>query len=125
MKGKIITIVVLVILAGFLYFLVTTPGKTGKLDSFASCIKDSGAVFYGAFWCPHCRDQKALFGRSAKNLPYVECSTPDGNGQIQYCKDKDIKGYPTWDFKDGSRKSEVLSLNDLSSITGCALPENL
>lgn len=58
MKGKIITIIVLVVLAGFLYFLVTTPGKSGKLDSFASCLKDSGVTFYGAFWCPHCRDQK-------------------------------------------------------------------
>lgn len=125
MKGKIITVIVLLVLAGFLYFLVTTPGKAGRLDSFATCIKDSGATFYGAFWCPHCRDQKALFGRSAKNLPYVECSTPDSKGQTQECIDKGIKGYPTWEFKDGSMKDQILSLEELASITSCALPADL
>ncbi len=122
MKGKIITLVVLLAVVGLVVFLVKAPGKPGKLDGFASCLKDSGAVFYGAFWCPHCRDQKALFGRSQKNLPYVECSTPDGNGQTQECKDKEIKGYPTWEFGDGSVKNSVLSLEDLAGITGCVLP---
>lgn len=125
MKAKIITVIVLLALVGLVIFLVKTPGKPGKLDGFASCIKESGTTFYGAFWCPHCRDQKALFGRSAANLPYVECSKPDGNGQLQVCTDKGIKGYPTWEFKDGSRKDSVLSLEELASTTGCALPQNI
>ncbi len=33
-----------------------------------------GALFYGASWCPHCQQQKALFGASAGRLPQVECS---------------------------------------------------
>ncbi len=122
MKGKIIAIVVIVFLIGLAVFLALAPSKPGKLDGFATCIKDSGAIFYGAFWCPHCRDEKALFGRSAKKLPYVECSTPDSNGQLKSCTDKGIKGYPTWDFKDGTRKAQVLSLEELASITGCKLP---
>ena len=65
----------------------SAPVPAGKYDTFAQCLKDQGATFYGAFWCPHCKDTKALFGSSVNLLPYVECSTPDGNGQLQVCKD--------------------------------------
>lgn len=98
-------------------------GKPGKYDEFAMCIKDKGAVFYGAFWCPHCQSQKKLFGKSAKLLPYVECSTPNGSNQTQICIDKDITGYPTWEFADGSRINGEVSLETLSEKTGCVLPQ--
>ncbi len=75
------------------------PAEGSNLDDFAKCIKDSGAAFYGAFWCPHCKDQKALFGDSAQYLPYVECSTPDGNSELQVCADRGVTVYPTWKFK--------------------------
>ena len=67
----------------------------GKYDTFATCLKDKGATFYGAFWCPHCQAQKKLFCSSAKLLPYVECSTADGQGQNKICTDAGIAGYPT------------------------------
>jgi len=82
-------------------WLVKTPGKqvASKYDSFATCIKDSGATFYGAFWCPHCQEQKAAFGKAQKLLPYVECSNPDGKSQNLICEAAKITGYPTWDFQ--------------------------
>jgi thiol-disulfide isomerase/thioredoxin len=99
------------------------PAGPGKLDQFAICLKDKGATFYGAFWCPHCQAQKKLFGTSAKLLPYVECSTPDGNAQTQICIDKGIKGYPTWEFADGSRPfSGEATLVQLAEKTSCVLP---
>ena len=105
-------------------WLIKTPGKSGKLDTFASCIKDSGAIFYGAFWCPHCQNQKAMFGVSAKLLPYVECSTPDGRNQLPICTEAMVTGYPTWVFTDGSRESGEVSLERLSEKTNCQLPED-
>ena len=75
------------------------PAEGANLDEFAKCIADSGAKFYGAFWCSHCKDQKDLFGDSAQYLPYVECSTPDGNNQLPVCADEGIKIYPTWRFR--------------------------
>lgn len=96
--------------------------QPGKYDEFAQCIKDSGAVFYGAFWCPHCQDQKKMFGKSEKKLPYVECSIPSGQGQTQICTDKKIEGYPTWEFKDGSRVTDVLTFQELSQKTSCSIP---
>src|SRR3989344_2965714 len=72
--------------------------ESGSLDDFAKCIADKGAKFFGAFWCPHCEDQKKLFGDSAQYLPYVECSTPDGKGQLEVCSSQNVKVYPTWEF---------------------------
>ncbi len=96
--------------------------RPGKLDEFAQCLKEKNAVFYGAFWCPHCQNQKKMFGKSVRLLPYVECSTPDGRGQKEICKEKNIDGYPTWEFSDGSRLNGEISLEKLREKTGCALP---
>jgi len=97
--------------------------ELGKYDQFAQCLGEKGATFYGAFWCPHCNDQKKLFGSSKTLLPYVECSTPDGNGQSQICIEKGVSSYPTWEFADGSRPfSGVVPLVDLAAQTGCVLP---
>ncbi len=101
----------------------STPPGPGKYDNFALCLKDKGAVFYGAFWCPHCQATKKLFGSSQKLLPYVECSTLDGSAQLQACKDKKIEGYPTWEFADGSRLNGEIPLQQLADKTSCSLPK--
>ena len=99
-----------------------TSAAPGKYDTFAQCLKDKGAIFYGAFWCPHCQAQKKMFGSSVKLLPYVECSTPDGSAQTKECKEKGIDGYPTWEFSDGSRLSGEIPLEQLAEKTSCPLP---
>ena len=118
--GIIILLIVLGVGASF--FVTSGPGK---LDTFAQCIKSKGIIFYGAFWCPHCQRTKAMFGTSAKLLPYVECSTPDGKGQTQICIDKKIQTYPTW---VSTATTTVLigehTLQELSDFSGCPLPVN-
>ena len=123
-KNTLIWSAVSILVVAGVVWLIMLPTKPGKLDAFASCIKESGATYYGAFWCPNCKNQEALFGRSARLLPRVECSTPDGSGQLKVCQDADIKGYPTWDFANGTRESGTLPLERLSEATGCLLPEN-
>jgi len=123
----IIGIAVLIIGASVYLYLnntVDVGGGPGELDEFAQCLNDSGAVFYGAFWCPHCQNQKALFGKSEKLLNYVECSTADGRGQLAVCRDKNITGYPTWEFADGSRLSGEVSLETLAEKTECSLEKD-
>lgn len=104
--------------------VLMTPKTTTRndLEPFAKCISDKNAKFYGAFWCPHCQDQKKLFGTAKNLIPYIECSTPDGNGQLQVCADAKIDGYPTWVFSDGSTLSGSLSLEELAEKTSCELP---
>ena len=96
----------------------------GEYDTFATCLAEKGAKFYGAFWCPNCAAQKELFAASAKKLPYVECSPPNRRGQYAVCRDAGIERYPTWEFPDGSRQEGVLSLETLSEKTGCALQKD-
>ncbi len=101
MKTKffILFIVIVVLLVGGLGMFLG-KGKSAKLDAFAQALKANGAEFYGAFWCPHCQEQKAEFGNSKKYLPYIECSNPD-NSQKQICIDNKIESYPSWKFKNG------------------------
>ena len=123
-KGMLIfwLIVIALIVAGIGASFVANRGP-GQLDGFAQCLKDKGAIFYGAFWCPHCQATKKMFGKSARLLPYVECSTPDGQGQLQICKDKNITSYPTWVFPDGPTLSGERTLMELASSSSCVLPQ--
>jgi thiol-disulfide isomerase/thioredoxin len=119
---KSITIFISIILVIVLASFVKGPAKAGKYDEFAKCLGDKEALFYGAFWCTHCQAQKKMFGKSAKLLPYVECSTADGRDQTEICKEKKIEAYPTWIFSDGSRLSGEIALERLAEKTSCALP---
>jgi hypothetical protein len=125
MKKFVYILIGLIVLVGIVYVFVAPPkAVAGKYDAFATCIAQSGATFYGAFWCPHCQAQKAEFGSSAHLLPYVECSTPDGQSQTQVCKDKGIVEYPTWQFAGATTTTPgVESLSDLAQKTGCPLPQ--
>ncbi len=116
-------IIIIAVIGAFTSLFVYSASKPGKLDSFATCLKDSGAEFYGAFWCPHCKNQKNMFGKSQKLLPYVECSTPDGKGQLDICTEKKVEGYPTWIFADDTRATGEVPLTDLAEKTGCSLPQ--
>lgn len=99
-----------------------SSSRPSQLDGFAQCLKEKGVVFYGAFWCPHCANTKAMFGSSAKLLPYVECSTPNGQDQLEICKERKITNYPTWIFSDGTILTGERTLSELSQASGCSLP---
>lgn len=124
---KIFILVIVLLILGTVVLAMTSDrgdvGAPGKYDQFAQCLEEKGAVFYGAFWCPHCQAQKKMFGTSHKFLPYVECSTADGNGQTQACIDKGISSYPTWEFADGSLLKGEVDLVTLAEKTSCILPE--
>src|SRR5665811_873658 len=66
---KIFVSVIIILILGVAMTILTrrtnAPEVPGQYDEFAQCIKDSGTVFYGAFWCSHCQAQKKMFGSSA------------------------------------------------------------
>ncbi len=102
---------------------VTDTPTAPDLVQFAKDIADSGAVFYGAAWCPHCTDQKELFEDGQVFLPFVEATNPDRTPN-QISLDNNITTYPTWVFADGSRLTGTQSLEALSDATGIAIPES-
>ena len=98
------------------------PASLKGLDKFAYCLTQNNIAMYGAYWCPHCANQKARFGSAFKYVHYVECS-PNGQNapQARICTDKGVENYPTW-IKDGSdvRPGE-LELAQLADWSGCTL----
>jgi len=88
------------------------------LKALAVHLRDSGARFYGAYWCPTCQKQKALFEASVERLPYVEC-TPDGRNGVRNfdCVSNDIKDYPTW-IINGRRHTGLIPVDGLAALSG-------
>jgi hypothetical protein len=96
--------------------------QSHRLDAFAQCLTAKGAKMYGAFWCPHCAEQKELFGASFKYAPYIECGIKGSQGIAQVCTDNGVKRFPTWVYPDGTRTEGKRSLDYLSEETSCPLP---
>lgn len=102
---------------------ITTTSGEAEI-ALAKYLKQIGAKEYGAFWCPHCHDQKQLFGKEASALfEYIECDPNGKNARPQVCKDAKIEGYPTWVIK-GQKYSGVYSLEKLAEMTGYQGPRN-
>jgi len=104
------------------YYILYYRKPVSTLDNFAKCLKAKGAKMYGAWWCPHCADQKEMFGFAFQYVNYVECS-PEGQRIINdVCKQAGVKNFPTWQFPDGSRTEGTQPLAVLAQKTGCTLP---
>lgn len=93
------------------------------ISALARHLDETGAKFYGAYWCPSCEKQKELFQASAERLPYVECS-PHGRGtpQSTTCQSLQIADYPTWIIR-GQRVTGMLTLEELARYSGFDVPE--
>jgi hypothetical protein len=96
--------------------------QSARLNAFAQCLNAKGTKMYGAFWCPHCADQKEMFGSSFKYVNYVECGVKGSRTLAQVCTDAGIQHFPTWVFADGTRVEGAHQLDFLGQETGCALP---
>ncbi|MFH1590305.1 MAG: hypothetical protein ABIC95_00095 [archaeon] len=103
--------------------LLVGCGPKTNYDSFVQCISDSGAKMYGAYWCPHCVENKEAFGASKDAIPYVECSKPNRADQTPECIEAGIQSYPTWEFGDGQRIEGAMSMLQLAQRTGCSLSD--
>jgi uncharacterized membrane protein len=92
------------------------------LRELAEHLTNAEAKFYGAYWCPHCQEQKLVFGSSAKRLPYVECSPNGQKGpRATACVVQNIQNYPTWVI-GGRHVDRVLSVAQLASYSGFQPP---
>lgn len=106
--------VAILVVISIIYFAIPRV-EDGEYDTFATCTNEKGLVMYGTDWCPHCQNQKALFGSSFENVNFVNCDFNEAE-----CNTNGVTGYPTW--KLGIQKfSGVQSLEKLAALTGCEL----
>lgn len=120
LQNTLIASAIAIVGAGLIIILLRqsiVSSQSSALDEFAKCLADKDATMYGAEWCPHCQNEKKAFGGSFRFIPYIECpKEPD------ICIQKQVQGYPTWIFSDGSRFEGEQGLERLSTISGCSLP---
>ena len=95
---------------------ITTVSSQEKID-FAKYLSNKNIVMYSAYWCPHCNDQKQLFGKQAvEELIIVECAKDGKNNQYKLCQEKGIEGFPSWEINKGIY-SGTMSLDELAKMT--------
>lgn len=94
----------------------SSPQEVTPEQALANHLSENDAKMYGAFWCPHCADQKAMFGDAFQAIDYVECDPEGENPQPELCQDVGIEGYPTWEI-DGQLYPGVRSLDELAALS--------
>lgn len=94
----------------------TTSGAAE--NELAEYLTTTGAKKYGAFWCPHCFEQKQLFGQEAfEKINYVECAAEGKDPQPNACLAAGVRSYPTWEI-DGKLYPGTKTLSELAELSG-------
>lgn len=92
--------------------------------ALATHLQRINAKMYGAYWCPHCHAQQALFGKEAFTaINYIECAPRGKDAQPDLCKAANIKAYPTWIIR-GKYYTGTQSLEKLAILSGYKGPRN-
>jgi len=101
-----------------------TSKSTPQAIDLAKHLQSQNAMFFGTFWCPHCRNQRTFFGEEAfKFINYVECD-PRGYNYDKMLADKykiNEVGFPSWlnlghDDKIISGEMDLVTIAKLSSF---------
>lgn len=83
----------------------------------AKYLGERGAIMYGSYKCPHCMEQKKLFGAAFRYVKYVECHPKGENSNPSLCFANGIVNYPTWEI-GGRFYQGAMTLEELSKISG-------
>jgi hypothetical protein len=111
-----IAVLIIAVYAGWWYY------SNHRYDGFAKCLSSKQAKMYGAYWCPHCAEQKEEFGKSFQYVNYVECAIKGSREMTAACKAAKVEHFPTWQFGAGPLVEGKFPLQELSDKTGCSLP---
>ena len=96
--------------------------RNHRYDGFAKCLASKQAKMYGLYWCPHCIEQKEMFGKAFQYVPYQECAIKDSRELAAECKAAGVRLFPSWQFGGGKPIEGVFPMQELSDKTGCSLP---
>ena len=118
-KKLIIFTIIIAIIGGLGYLYINNKNKPSKYDNLAQCLTQNGTKMFGAYWCPHCLNQKKEFGNAWKYIKYIECSLSGRQAQTKECADEGIESYPTWEFADKIRLTGEIPLEQLAEKSNC------
>lgn len=94
------------------------PTKSGEAEiALAQHLSENEITMYGAYWCPHCYEQKALFGKEAfAEIDYIECDPEGEKAQPQACQAAGVRSYPSWEI-DGQLQPGRIPLEELAELS--------
>ena len=114
---------ILASLAGMVILAGCAETQDGKYAIIAQCLTDKNVKFYGAWWCPHCSEQKKLFGDDLRYITYVECAEGgDLPANVEGCKKAGVERYPTWVFPGQGLVTGVQTPEALANKANCKDP---
>lgn len=104
-------------------FMLSACGeaKDGKYTELAKCLTSKGVIFYGAYWCSHCLNQKKMFGNDFKYVTYVECTAGGADADPEACKKAGIQRFPSWFFPGQGIVEGEMQLEELAVKANCPL----
>lgn len=86
-----------------------------QAQSLALCLTQKGVIMYGTERCPHCQNQKKLFGTAFASIHYVDCDLFPAQ-----CEAANVQGYPTrvglWITSPGQQP-----LSDIADTFSCTM----
>jgi thiol-disulfide isomerase/thioredoxin len=118
-KNTLIAATLIILSTAVLTACGTDTKVDTKYDALAQCLTEKGVVFYGAYWCPHCLDQKKMFGDSMKYVNYVECDARGENAKPEECQKAGVENYPTWTFPGQEKLKGAHPLEELAKKANC------
>lgn len=103
------------------------PGAEGEpannLVQFAKDLAAANVKFYGAAWNANTTAQRNLFEDGGAFLPFIEVTNNDRSINSIGVTNS-ISVYPTWVFPDNSRFEGVLTLAEIATRSGVAIPQS-
>jgi len=112
-------IILIIIMSFFAIIKINSSEEKEKLSqegiqNLINELNDKNITLYGMSWCPHCKDQKSLFGENIDELDYIDCDiSPD-----DICKELSV--VPVWITPDEKIFVGQMSLSEIERISsGC------
>lgn len=99
-----------------------TETPKASYTELAKCLTEKGVKFYGAYWCPHCQNQKKMFGDDIKYITYIECDPKGENPQPEECAKAGVERFPSWFFPGQGLITGEQKPEDLAKKANCELP---
>jgi len=109
-KSSWITIIIIVAVLIFAYYLISVGNTPVISEELARCIGENSVV-YVQFGCHACETQERMFGGNYKYMNSIDCF-------VEREKCPDITATPTWIIND-QKYIGVQSAEELKILTGC------
>lgn len=85
-----------------------------KTTALAECLDDNDWMMYWSATCPHCKNQRNMFGAAFEEIEYVDCVF-----ESQKCEIAGISGVPVWRWPNGLELQGTQQLQTLAETAWC------